>query len=66
MDDFSDLDELTETSSDTSDILAWTKDFLSDKYSDTEATIASKMMFNMAGVTFRPYQPGNREIHLNL
>ena len=34
MDGFSDLDELTETSSDTSDILAWTKDFLSDKYSD--------------------------------
>lgn len=40
--------------------------YLSDKYSDTEATIASKMMFNMAGVTFRSYQPGNREIHLNL
>ena len=40
--------------------------YLSDKYSDTEATIASKMMFKMAGVEFRPYEPGDREIHLSL
>ena len=32
--DFSDWEEPTETSSDSSEILAWTKDFLSDKYSD--------------------------------
>ena len=40
--------------------------YLSDKYSDTEATIASKMMFKMAGVEFRPYEPGDRDIHLSL
>ena len=40
--------------------------YLSDKYSDTEATIASKMMFQMAGVTIRPYEMGGKDIHLHL
>ena len=40
--------------------------YLSDKYSDTEATIASKMMFQMAGVAIRPYEMGEKDIHLHL
>ena len=40
--------------------------YLSDKYSDTEATIASKMMFNMAGVSYRAFEAMHQEIKLNL
>ena len=40
--------------------------YLSDKYSDTESTIASKMMFDMAGVTYRAYAPKNKKIELDL
>ena len=40
--------------------------YLSDKYSDTEATMASKMMFNMAGVTYRAFESHNRKIELEL
>lgn len=40
--------------------------YLSDKYSDTESTIASKMMFDMAGVKYRPYELKNRSITLEL
>lgn len=40
--------------------------YLSDKYSDIEATMASEMMFNMAGVTFRAFDPQNKKIELDL
>jgi len=40
--------------------------FLSDKYSDTEATKASKMMFDMAGVKYRGFEPHKRIITIDL
>lgn len=40
--------------------------YLSDKYSDTESTIASKMMFNMAGVKFREFEGKDRKIEIDL
>lgn len=36
--------------------------YLSDKYADTDSTIASKHMFDLAGVTYRPYENTNRMI----
>jgi dCMP deaminase len=40
--------------------------YLSDKYADTEATMASKMMFNMAGVSYRPFEAKGQNIGLAL
>ncbi len=40
--------------------------YLSDKYADTPAVVASKRMFEMAGVDLRPYAPGHKEIVLSL
>ena len=40
--------------------------YLSDKYADTDAVIASKRMLQMAGVVLRQYQPAEREITLTL
>lgn len=40
--------------------------YLSDKYSDTDATIAAKRMFDMVGITYRQYTPGGKEITINL
>ena len=40
--------------------------YLSDKYANTEATIASKTMFNMVGVTLRQYQPTGRTLNLEI
>lgn len=40
--------------------------FLSDKYADTESTIASKKMFDMTGVKYRKYDPSDREVVLNI
>ena len=40
--------------------------YLSDKYADTEATIASKTMFKMVGVTLRQYQPTGRTLALEI
>ena len=40
--------------------------FLSDKYADTEATMASKMMFNMADVTYRPFKSEGKKITIEL
>ncbi len=40
--------------------------YLSDKYADSEATIASKKMFDMVGVKYTPYQPSGRKIELDL
>lgn len=40
--------------------------YLSDKYADTPSTIASKRMFDMAGVRYTAYRKSNRSITLNL
>ena len=40
--------------------------YLSDKYSDTFSTIAAKRMMDSAGVTYTPYQPGDKNISLSL
>ena len=40
--------------------------YLSDKYADSEATIASKRMFDMVGVKYSAYQPTGRKIQLEL
>ncbi|MBE5924640.1 MAG: dCMP deaminase family protein [Lachnospiraceae bacterium] len=40
--------------------------YLSDKYSDTEATIASKMMFDMVGVKYREFEPKDRKVEIDL
>lgn len=40
--------------------------YLSDKYSDSETTMASKLMFNMTGVRYRIFEGQNQTIELNL
>ena len=40
--------------------------YLSDKYHDTHASIASRRMFNMTGVKSRAYEPTGREIRLEV
>ena len=40
--------------------------YISDKYADTESTIASKKMFNMTGVKYRQYEPAERDITLSI
>ena len=40
--------------------------YLSDKYADSDMTIASKKMFDMVGVRYIPYQPTGRTISLSL
>lgn len=40
--------------------------YLSDKYADSEAVIASKRILQMAGVRLRQYQPTGQEITLEL
>lgn len=40
--------------------------YLSDKYSDSDMTIASKKMFDMVGVRYIPYQPTGRSVQLEL
>ena len=40
--------------------------YLSDKYADSDAVVASKKMFRMAGVTMRQYQPGGKSVTLEL
>ena len=40
--------------------------YLSDKYAETEGTIASKKMFNMVGVKLTPYVPTGRKLSLEL
>lgn len=40
--------------------------YLSDKYSDTDEVKASKKMFDMAGVSYRPYPKGNKTLVLEL
>ncbi|MBR6765021.1 MAG: dCMP deaminase family protein [Clostridia bacterium] len=40
--------------------------YLSDKYADTEGTIASKKMFNMVGVKLTPYKITGRKLTLEI
>lgn len=40
--------------------------YLSDKYCDSDGVRASKKMFEMAGVAFRPYEPSGKKILLEL
>ncbi len=40
--------------------------YLDDKYHDTDATVASRKMLEMTGVTCRCYQPSGRELTLSL
>ena len=40
--------------------------YLSDKYADTDSTIASKKMFDTAGVKYRAYEISNKEIKMEL
>ena len=40
--------------------------YLSDKYANTEGTIASKQMFNMVGVKLTPYEMTGRKITLEI
>ena len=40
--------------------------YLDDKYHDTDSTVASRRMLDMAGVRYRPYQPTGREMHFTL
>lgn len=40
--------------------------YMSDKYADSDATKASKRMFDMVGVTYRQFQAKNMEIRLDL
>lgn len=40
--------------------------YLSDKYADTDSTIASKRMFDMAGVKYTPYKQNHKQISFEL
>ena len=40
--------------------------YYSDKYADTDATRASKKMFDLAGVTYREYNKKDRSIQIDL
>lgn len=40
--------------------------YLSDKYHDSHASIASRRMFKMTGVKYRAYEPTGREIRLEV
>ena len=40
--------------------------YLSDKYADSEATVASKKMFDMVGVKYTPYRQSGRKVTLDL
>ena len=37
-----------------------------DKYADSDAVVASKRMFTLAGVAFRPYTPGGKTVQLEV
>ena len=40
--------------------------YMFDKYADTDEIIASKRMFDMAGVTYRQFVPKGQKIELEL
>ena len=40
--------------------------YMTDKYADTDAIVASKRMFDMVGVKYTPYRASGRKIEINL
>ena len=40
--------------------------YMQDKYADSDATRASKKMFDMAGVKYRQFVPKGQTIEINL
>ncbi|MBR6510582.1 MAG: dCMP deaminase family protein [Clostridia bacterium] len=40
--------------------------YASDKYADSDSVLASKRMFDTAGVKYRPYTSANKEIKISL
>lgn len=40
--------------------------YLSDKYADTDETVASKKMFDIVGIVYTHYQPTGRQITVEL
>ena len=40
--------------------------YLSDKYANTDSTIASKRMFDLTGVKYRAYEPAGKDVTLEL
>ncbi len=40
--------------------------YMSDKYANTDSTLAAKKMFDTAGVTYRPYNIANKSITIEL
>ena len=40
--------------------------YLSDKYANTDSTIASKRMFDLTGVKYRAYEPAGKDVILSL
>ncbi len=40
--------------------------YLQDKYADTDSVIASKRMFDMTGVTYRPFKSDKKSVTLEL
>lgn len=40
--------------------------YMSDKYADTESTIASKMLFKQCGVAFEQYKPLNKDLTISI
>ena len=40
--------------------------YYSDKYADTDSTIAAKRMLDMVGITYRQYQKEGKELVLDL
>lgn len=40
--------------------------YLQDKYADTDSVIASKRMFDMTGVTYRPFNKSGKTVEMSL
>ncbi len=40
--------------------------YMSDKYADTDSTVAAKKMFDMAGVKYRTYENKHKKINIEL
>lgn len=40
--------------------------YMADKYADTDSVLASKRMFDTAGVKYRPYTFSNKKVNLEL
>ena len=40
--------------------------YMSDKYATTDSTLAAKRMFDTAGVKYRPYEVGGKDVKISL